>query len=264
MAIAHGVIAAMHAIMAGCQALSKAISTTATARLTTRDVRELKSLRRELIVVRACLLADVTRSKYRCTTSPGTRETRVCPCAMEDARRASDYARGCGGPMEKGRRCGAIRLAARAGRSRNCGTHAEDSCHAPLTAVATPAGDPEVQAQTLQQLGVAGTWDVPGCCGAWSMPCDIDCMHGGIALMQTIMIGCQAANTAITAVAVDARKTRDAGLRMIRNFTSGRWCVKTAPTPLRAVLSPRSRPIQVLRGLRCIPVLAVSHSFLSR
>jgi hypothetical protein len=214
MAIAHGAIAAMHAIMAGCHALTNAISTTATARLTTRDVRELRSLRRELTVVRACRLADVTRSKYRCTTSPGTRVTRGCPCAMEDARRASDYARGCGGPMEKGRRCGAIRLAARAGRSPNCGTRAGDSLQAPFTAAATPTGDPELQAQTLQQLGAAGTCDVPGCCGAWSMPCDIDCMHGGIAFMQAIMTGCQAANSAITAIAVDARKTRDAGVRM--------------------------------------------------
>jgi hypothetical protein len=45
------------------------------------------------------------------------------------------------------------------------------------------------------------------------MPCDIDGMHG-IALMQAIMLGCQAANSAITAVAVDALKRRDTRVHM--------------------------------------------------
>lgn len=217
--------------MAGRNRVNDAISTTATERRTTRAVRELKSLCCEPIVVRALRLADMTRSKYRCTTSPGTRVRRVRPCAIEDALRTSDYARGSGGPIEKGRRCGAMRPAARAGRSRNWGTEAVGIRHTPLTAAATATVDAQVQAPTLQQLGVAGLCDVPRCSGPWSMPCDIDDMHGGVALMQTIMIGCQAVNSAITAIAVDARKKRDARVRMTRNFTSARWRVKTNLRP---------------------------------
>jgi hypothetical protein len=63
------------------------------------------------------------------------------------------------------------------------------------------------------------------------MPCDIDDMHGGVALMQTIMIGCQVVNSAITAIAVDALKRRDTRVRMRPNFTSARWCVKTNSRP---------------------------------
>ncbi len=124
-----------------------------------------------------------------------------------------------------------MRPAARAGRSRNWGTEAVGIRHTPLTAAATATVDAQVQAPTLQQLGVAGLCDVPRCSGPWSMPCDIDDMHGGVALMQTIMIGCQAVNSAITAIAVDARKKRDARVRMTRNFTSARWRVKTNLRP---------------------------------